>query len=164
MDKKSSSETPQQLRKEIQLELERMEETVAEIDALRRELGSQVPEMRGRAAAAKFMEDLYMGIENVLKRIVKFQGEELPTGERWHVELFEQFCAPGTSSFPVFFEDRWVERTDSFRRFRHVTHHGYAHDLQWERMRAGLREARPVFDHFRDQVEAFLDDLRDEEA
>ena len=104
-----------------------------------------------------------MGIENVLKRVLKFQGEERPSGERWHVELFEQFCAPADSSLPVFFQDRWIERTDSFRRFRHVSHHGYALDLEWNRLREGLREARSVFDHFRDRVEQFLEGF-DEEA
>jgi hypothetical protein len=127
-------------------------------------LKERTPDLRDQAAAAKFMQDVYMGIENVLKRVLKFRGEEVPSGERWHVELFERFCALVESSLPVFFEDRWIERTDSFRRFRHVAHHGYAHNLEWDRMRDGLKEARPVFDHFREQVEAFLGDLRGEEA
>jgi hypothetical protein len=103
-----------------------------------------------------------MGIENILERILKFRGQELPAGDRWHVKLFERFCAPSESVVPAFFEGRWVERTDSFRRFRHVAHHGYALELEWERMRMGLHEARPVFVHFRSQVEQFLDGLEEE--
>ncbi len=34
-----------------------------------------------------------------------------------------------------------------------------ARDLEWERMRIGLAEARPVFDRFREQVDHFLDEL-----
>jgi hypothetical protein len=162
MVEKSRSRPPQKLKEELQHELEKLEQTVQEISALHRDLDGEDPRIRERAAAAKFMEDVYMGIENVLKRIVKFRGEELPSGERWHVELFEKFCAPARSPFPEFFDGRWIERTDSFRRFRHITHHGYARDLEWERMRAGLEEARPVFDHFREQVEVFLTDLEEE--
>lgn len=144
---------------ELRLELENLELTVEEIESLRGDLEGETPRVREWAAAAKFMGDIYMGIENVLKRIVKFRGEELPSGERWHVELFEKFCAPTSDSLPEFFEERWIERTDSFRRFRHITHHGYARDLEWERLRVGLKEARPVFDHFREQVEAFLSEF-----
>jgi hypothetical protein len=72
------------------------------------------------------MGDVYMGIENVLKRVLKFRGEERPSEKRWHVELLEQFCEPADSSLPVFFQDCWIERIDSFRRLQHVTHHGYA--------------------------------------
>lgn len=49
-----------------------------------------------------------------------------------------------------------------FRRFRHVTHHGYALDLEWERMRMGLQEVRPVLEHFRRQVEQFLAGIEEE--
>ena len=58
-------------------------------------------------------------------------------------------------------EIQWVERTDSFRWFRHVSQHGYSLDLDWERMRMGSEEARPVFDHFREQVERFLAELKE---
>jgi len=50
-----------------------------------------------------------------------------------------------------------------FRGFRHVIRHGYPRELEWDRMREGLQEARPVFEHFRDRVEQFLGGL-DEEA
>ena len=138
-----------------------MEQTVEEIDALRQDLDEETPTLRDQAAASKFMDSVYMGIENTLLRILKFRDQDPPSGEHWHVQLFERFCASGSPSLPVFFEGRWVERTDSFRRFRHVSRHGHSLDLDWERMRMGLEEARPVFDHFREQVERFLAELKE---
>lgn len=141
-----------------------MEGTVKEIEKLLRDVEQREPDVRERAAAGQFLGSVYMGIENILERILKFRGQEVPSGDRWHVELFERFCSHSESALPVFFEGRWIDRTDSFRRFRHVVHHGYALELEWERMRVGLEEARPVFDRFREQVEQFLSDLNEDGA
>lgn len=67
------------------MELEKMEQTVREIESLRRDLGESRPSLRNQAAAANFLGSVYMGVENVLKRIVKFRGQNLPSGEEWHV-------------------------------------------------------------------------------
>ena len=44
----------------------------------------------------------------------------------------------------------------AYRRFRHVVHHGYGFELEWERMQEGMQKVRSVFERFRAQVEAYL--------
>ena len=94
-----------------------------------------------------------------MKRIARYHGVEVPQGERWHVELFERFCAPRTEPLPVLFEGELVKRMDAYRRFRHVIHHGYERDLDYDRMRPGIKGARPTFERFRGEVERYLDAL-----
>lgn len=150
------------MKREIRVELDKMDRIVEEIVALHEEFGEDTPTLRERAAAGQFLGSIYMGVENIFKRIIRFYELEMPEGEDWHVELFRRFRFPVTDPLPVLLPDDLAEAMKPFRGFRHVVRHGYALDLEWERMRMGLHEARPVFEHFRSQVEQFLDGLEEE--
>lgn len=104
-----------------------------------------------------------MGVENIFKRILRFYGRDHSEGENWHAALFQEFKPPVSEPLPVLLPDELAERMKPFRGFRHVVRHGYTFDLEWERMRVGMEEARPVFDHFRERVDSFLTTL-DESA
>ena len=103
-----------------------------------------------------------MGVENIFRRIIKHYDLDLPEGENWHATLFQRFRAPPTGPLPVLLTDELAEAMKPFRGFRHVEWHGYSLDLEWERMRMGVEEARPVFDQFREQVEQYLEELGEE--
>jgi hypothetical protein len=100
-----------------------------------------------------------MGIENVFKRILRFLGKEPPSGPDWHTRLLGWFGDEPRSDLPVLVSEELANRLKPFLRFRHLVTHGYALDLEWNRMREGLEEARPVFEAFRTRVEDYLDSL-----
>jgi len=97
-----------------------------------------------------------MGVENILKRIARFHGVELPHGERWHVKLFEQFCPPPAAPLPVLFSGELIRAMDAYRRFRHVIHHAYERDLDYEKMRPRIEGAQGALEGFREQMEQYL--------
>lgn len=148
-----------QLAEDIRGEFGQMEIVVEELEAIAGDVGDGPVTLRDRAAASAFLASLYMGVENVLKRIARFHGVELPHGERWHVELFERFCAPEAGSLPVLFEGDLIRKMDAYRRFRHVMHHGYERDLDYEKMRPGIEGAAGALEAFREEVEKHLDDI-----
>lgn len=139
-----------------------MDRIVEEIGSLHQELEGDAPTLREKAAASQFLGSVYMGVENIFRRIVKHYGLDLPAGENWHATLFQRFRPPATEPLPVLLPDELAEAMKPFRGFRHVERHGYSLDLEWERMRIGLAEARPVFERFREQVEQYLDELGEE--
>lgn len=149
---------PSTLREEIRLEFSKLERTIEELESLAEDVGDESPTLREQAAASNFLRSVYMGVENVLIRIHKFSEKPLPEGERWHVELMERFVEP-SASLPTLIDEPLARRLDAFRRFRHLAHHGYSLDLDWERMRDGLVDARPVFETFHERVEAYLSAL-----
>jgi hypothetical protein len=149
----------QQLAEDIRGELGQMEIVVEELEAIAGDVGDGPVTLRDRAAASAFLASLYMGVENVLKRLARFHGVELPHGERWHVELFEQFCPPAAAPLPVLFEGALIRQMDAYRRFRHVIHHGYERDLDYEKMRPGIEDAQGALEAFREEVEKHLDDI-----
>ncbi len=83
--------TPEELREEIAVELQAIEATVAELMALSRDLTDRSPTVREKTAAAAFLAQFYGGVENILKRICAYHSVPLPTGDTWHVELFQRF-------------------------------------------------------------------------
>lgn len=156
------------LQKDVTGELYQMEIVVEELEALAEDIGTGPGSLRDRAAASSFLASFYMGVENVLKRILRYHGLDLPRSERWHVELFERFCAPREEStaegpLPMLFEGKQVARMDAYRRFRHVIHHGYERNLDYARMRPGIEGARQTFGLFRGEVEAYLKGLSEQD-
>ena len=72
---------PIELHEEIAVELESMQMVVDELVALQKDMANREPTTREKTAAAAFLAQFYNGIENILKRIYRFYGVSLPTGE-----------------------------------------------------------------------------------
>lgn len=150
--------TSRELRQEVRTEFGQLKIVVEELDALAEDIGSGPATRRERAAAGAFLGSLYMGVENVLKRIARYNGVELPSGDRWHAELFMWYCeAPkGRPELPVLFPGELADEVRPYRRFRHVSRHAYPVELDWSKMEEGLRQARRVLERFREEVEQYL--------
>lgn len=109
--------TADDLRAEINIEIEAIRDILQELLALHIDIGEREPAVREKTAAAAFMAQFYGGIENILKRISKFHGIPIPTGETWHLDLFQRFCPPSYQSLPELFDKFLADELSPFRRF-----------------------------------------------
>lgn len=144
------------LREEIEIELENMAATLAEIEALARLVVEREPTNIEKAAAGAFLGQLYNGLENIMKRICRHLGQAIPEGPKWHEELFRMFCEPAQEGLPVLFSPALEQALESYRRFRHLFVHGYAVLLDWPRMKAGVEQAPQVFGEVFALLRAYL--------
>jgi hypothetical protein len=151
--------TREELAEEIGLELELMNESVREAVELREDVGNRDPTVREKTAEAAFLAQFYNGTENILKRICLYCGEPLPSGELWHAELLRGFFEPH-ARLPLLFDRDLGLVLSSFRKFRHVVHHGYGFQLDWERIREGICAVEDVFSQVRARVETYVRDLQ----
>ena len=147
---------PAELREEIAVELESMELTVNELLALQRDLSGREPTTREKTAAAAFLAQFYNGLENILKRISSYNNVSLPTGETWHVELFQRFCSPSHPDLPQLFDENLASALAPYRRFRHVMFHSYGFQLDWSRMAEGIEKVEGVFDRINSSWSQYL--------
>jgi uncharacterized protein YutE (UPF0331/DUF86 family) len=46
-----------------------------------------------------------------------------------------------------------------YRKFRHVVHHGYGFQLDWERMAEGIDKVDQVYRRFKTKLEDYLNSL-----
>jgi len=149
-----------ELQEEIAVELENMELVVRELAALRGDLAGRAPTVRERTAAAAFLAQFYNGVENLLKRLSRFHGVPLPTGDNWHVALFKRFCAPPHEPLPALCDGTLAARLGAFRKFRHVVHRGYGFQLEWERMAEGVNSVDQVFSEIKARLREHLATLK----
>jgi hypothetical protein len=129
---------PAELREEIAVEIEALEAIASELSALQKDVAGGEPTVREKTAAAAFLAQFYNGIENILKRISSYHAVPLPTGDTWHIDLFERFCSPPYSSLPVLFGESLASTLAPYRRFRHVAFHAYGFQLDWSRLAEGV--------------------------
>jgi len=89
------------------------------------------------AAAAKYISDLTLGVENLCKRRCVHLGLPLPEGEDSHSRLLEGFLSDPElgGSLPSEIQ----QRLKKYLRFRHRFLHGYGHEVKWEIIEEPLR-------------------------
>ena len=147
------------LSEEISIELELMANVVHEVSSLCHDVTGRQPTVRENTAAASFLAQFYGGVENILKRIHRYYKIPLPVGNTWHLELFNRFCPPGYDELPLLFDNKLSMALSPFRKFRHVVHHGYGFQIEWEMMSEGLENLDSVFCDVTVALKSFLDSL-----
>jgi hypothetical protein len=151
--------TAEELKAEIEIEFNLLQQVVDELEALRRDAAGREPSVREKTAAAAFLAQFYSGVENILKRLSRFHEVMLPVGDNWHFELFNRFCPPGHAPLPQLFDEILERQLGAFRRFRHVVHHGYGFQIEWDRMREGVDQVGAILAALRSRVAAHLGEL-----
>ncbi len=144
--------TFEELFEEIKIELKLMETAVQEVIALSKHITGREVTNWEKTAASAYMAQFYTGVENILKRINKFYNLPLSNTEAWHIDLFNRFCSPSEKPLPVLFDDSLKADLTGFRKFRHVVHHGYGFQIEWERLIIGIEKIEDVFLRFRTRV------------
>jgi hypothetical protein len=148
---------PEQLAEDCRLELAHLQRIVEAVTQLLHEAGDE-PTVIHQAAAANLAASFYTGVENIIKRSCKYHGIALPSGERWHEDLFMLVCEPSQKPLPVLIPNVIRQQMKQLRKFRHVAHHGYAFTLDWQIMRGGLVTLGQMFNVFEQSITKFLAD------
>ncbi len=147
------------LKAEIDIGIESIETALEKLAALYVDVGTRRPTVREKTAAATFLAQFYGGIENILKRISLFHNMPIPTGKTWQMDLFKRFCIPSYRSLPELIDEFLASGLSPYRRFRHVFHHSYSFELEWERMKEGIERAPHLFVCFKETVLKYAQDL-----
>lgn len=74
------------LLKEIEVEKDNVKEALANLNETLARKEKSIVEL---AAIATFLHNIYNGTENILKRILKASGSDIPKSETWHKDLLE---------------------------------------------------------------------------
>ena len=144
------------LREEIAIQSEAIEQTLRELALLQQDVAGREPTTRELAAAGLFLANFYNRIENILKRICRYHAVEVPPGAEWHVGLVKAVCVPMQGGLPALLDEPLAQELAPYRSFRHVVHHGYGFQLRWNDMLPGIEGAFRVWSAFKEAFQSHL--------
>ena len=141
------------LLREVQAEKEYILDTLRALnEALQRKEKTAVE----LAAISTFLQNTYNGIENILKRILKFKGISIPVSESGHKGLIDLSVDNQIISLEL------SNRLDEYRAFRHFSIHGYRVLLDKEKLMPLATNLPDLWKDFECEVDTFMKSLRSE--
>ena len=101
---------------EVEVEKEHMSKT---LEALNKAIKRKKTTIVELAAIATFIQNAYNGMENLIKRMLKFKGIYIPSSESWHKDLLDLSVNNKIISLEL------SNRLNEYLAFRHFFIHGY---------------------------------------
>ncbi|MFH0795878.1 MAG: hypothetical protein V2A65_02335 [Candidatus Omnitrophota bacterium] len=133
-----------ELSKQIAAEKENVEISLSNLkDALRRTKRSAVE----LAAMATFLHNIYNGIENILKQVLKAEGCKIPKSETWHKDLLNLAVSDGI------IPNKLAEELYEYLAFRHFFLHAYGFMLKETQVRGLANNIPNVWSEFISAIE-----------
>lgn len=102
------------------------------------------------------IENFYMGIEEIFKRIALFTGEGIPEGPRWHSALIKGMARDIPGVRPPVLEQETKNLLDEYRMFRHLVRNIYTFNIIPEKVMKLARRIPKAFISFKKNFNKFL--------
>lgn len=131
----------------IQAELENIDEIFTEIPHYSQLPNLSVLELAGLAA---LVQNFYNGIENIIKQIFLTKNIPVPKGESWHRDLLNDARENGLIS------EECKGYLSAYLAFRHFFNHGYALDLEFEKMEPLVENMQDVYSFFKNEIKLLM--------
>jgi uncharacterized protein YutE (UPF0331/DUF86 family) len=140
-----------ELLREVEAEKEHI---LATLQALKEALERKEKTVVELAAIATFLQNTYNGIENILKRALKYKGISIPVSESWHKDLLDLSVNNQIISLEL------SKRLDEFRAFRHFFIHGYGIILDKEKLMPLAKNLPDLWKDFESELDTFIKSFR----
>lgn len=128
----------------VQAELDNISEILAQFPPSAKFNKLSMLELAGVAA---LLHNFYNGIENVLKQVVRRNGLTMPTGQAWHRDLLNLVINKKIITAST------GKALKQYLAFRHFFSHGYALDLDSQRLLPLARSVNKVFKAFEKDID-----------
>jgi hypothetical protein len=112
-------------------------------------------------AIAGCTHGIYIGMESILKNLIKYLDKELPIGDDWHIQLLKRAKYPNEGIRPVIISEETFVLLDELRGFRHVFRSKYHSLLIPGKVIERANDALKAFNKFAEDVELFIKDYKE---
>lgn len=107
------------------------------------------------SAAGVVLHDFYNAVEKTFQQIALEVDGGLPVGDAWHQQLLWRMTVAVPSRRPEVIDSPLARSLVEYLRFRHLFHHIYGFDLDWERVEPLLEAMPAIHAAFVKQLEVF---------
>ena len=137
-----------ELKKEVQVEKEHILTTLR---ALKEAMERKEKTIIELAAISTFLQNIYNGIENLLKRILKFLGKTIIKSKSWHKELLDLAVDTKIITFLL------SKKLDEYSAFRHFSIHGYGIKLDKQKLFPLAENLPKLWEELESEISSFLE-------
>ena len=103
------------------------------------------------AAIAAFISNAYLGVENILKQMLMFDGLDVTDAPVWHEKVLKKANEIGILPPDLF---QILSRYLSFRKF---FMYSYAFNIKWEELKPLVNALKDVIKRFRAEVAEYIE-------
>jgi uncharacterized protein YutE (UPF0331/DUF86 family) len=139
------------LLREVQAEKEHISNTLSALKRIRTRRRKTVVEL---AAIAVFLHNIYNGMENLLKRILRFKKVHVLNSGTSHKDLLDSAVDHKIITFQL------SKRLDEYRAFRHFFVHGYGIMLDERQLKPLAENITKVWKEFDSQINLYIESLK----
>ncbi|MCK4914381.1 MAG: hypothetical protein KAS69_07310 [Planctomycetes bacterium] len=140
-----------ELLRELSAEKEHITET---LDALQQALERKEKTVVELAGIATFLQNTYNGMENILKRILKFKVVPTPVSESFHKDLLDISVSNQIISLEL------SKKFDEYRAFRHFFVHGYGIMLDKELLMPLAENLPGIWKEFESELDTLIESMK----
>jgi len=141
------------LLREVQAEKEYILDTFRALNEALQRKEKTVVEL---AAISTFLQNTYNGMENILKRVLKFKRVSIPVSASWHKDLLDLAVNNQIISLEL------SKKLDEYRAFRHFFIHGYGVLLDKERLMPLADSLPDLWKDFEFEIATFMKSFNNE--
>jgi len=139
----------------IQFEIEQIDELIDASNPVFDLCRIKEPDFIEKCGVALILQSFYNGIEKLILLIIKNKDIKLPTGIKWHKELFDK-AFKKTKNRTHIFKEELYESLYEYLRFRHFVRHAYGYILKWEKMKNILFEMTALWEKIKEDINIFI--------
>ena len=139
----------------IQFEIEQIDELIDASNPVFDLCRIKEPDFIEKCGVALILQSFYNGIEKLILLIIKNKDIKLPTGIKWHKELFDK-AFKKTKNRTHIFKEELYESLYEYLQFRHFIRHAYGYILKWEKMKNILFEMTALWEKIKEDINIFI--------
>lgn len=89
--------------------------------------------------------------------IAKKLDKDVPSGERWHIDLLKQMANISKIRPYAVLTNKTYENLKEYLGFRHFSRHAYAFELNWELMQDLIYRSEKIKNNVVNELKSFLE-------
>ena len=134
----------------VNVEMDNISRVLAELERIRDKSDKEIVVLAG---IGSFLQNIYTGMENILKQILLHIGCALPQTPSWHKDLLNLSVENGLIL------NETQEKIGKYLFFRHFFMHAYGFMIDQEKLLPLANNISIDYADFKREIEVFLNDL-----
>jgi len=134
----------------VNVEMDNISRVLAELERIRDKSDKEIVVLAG---IGSFLQNIYTGMENILKQVLLHIGCTLSQSSSWHKDLLNMSVDHGLIS------NATQEKIGKYLFFRHFFMHAYGFMIDEEKLLPLANNISIDYADFKSEIEVFLNDL-----